>query len=111
MKPVLYYTINAPYRRVSQFKSDTIIAVTSEGPRGRLNGRYLDGSATHKRAADTIGRFPTRELAEKRMESVVAVLNKLREDLSPLRQEIKRLERRADADIETILMEPASDGQ
>lgn len=62
MKPVLYWTFVRP----GFSRNWTVLGVTSEGPRGRINGRYEDGATTHTTIRECRGKFETLDAIKER---------------------------------------------
>jgi len=70
MKPVLYWTL------IQDWGNYKALGVTSEGPRGRINGRFEDNYATHTTSRNITGRFDTLGEALDRVDRVKEINKK-----------------------------------
>lgn len=73
VKPILWYTLAKEFG-LGSFK---VLGVTSEGPRGRINGRWVaDNHPTHMNVRTTKGRFATATDAEMCRQDVTSIVQK-----------------------------------
>lgn len=98
-KRVLYWTLN---KKRYAFGYE-VLAVTSEGPRDRINGRFEDGAATHTLQHDCKGRFDTLEAAKNKIAAIEVLVNEQNAKLQPIHDEEIRIIREYDAKIKTEL--------
>jgi len=84
MKPILYWTL------IRQYGSYLVLGVTSEGPRGRINGRFGDNYPTHTTKRDCVGCFDTQAAAEAKVEGVKAIRLSAKEERRPFENAISR---------------------
>lgn len=102
MKPVLYWTLRGSLyaETTDRFKP---FAVTSEGPRGRINGRFEDGFVSHCTVEDIHGRFDTLEKARAKVKALTQLFQRYSEQIIPLRDKIKELDRARRAELKKVL--------
>lgn len=103
MKKVIHYTLRTPIWYSTEF---IILAVTSEGPRGRVNARYIsDNHPTHLNIKETIGKFDTIEQAKSALEKFETIRLKYKELNKKLNAEMNRLFNEEMAEIDSLKKE------
>lgn len=99
MKPILYWTLTGSRygHRYAAF------AVTSEGPRNRINGRFADDHPSHTTKHDCTGRFETKEAAESKVAEIKVIRAKFDDARKPHNEAIRIADREESAEIEALL--------
>jgi hypothetical protein len=87
MKPILYWTFTAQWG----FYNLKLIGVTSEGPRGRVNGRFEDDAPTHTVKHRCHGRFETKEAAIAIKDQLQEIRKKYKELREPIEKQLQDL--------------------
>lgn len=100
MKPILYYTLTRPsfYTRSNY----DVLGVTSEGPRGRINGRYSDGHPTHTNVRYTTGKFDNEATARSKIDMIKAAQVRCEKACKPHNDAIERFHKAERAEIDAI---------
>ena len=96
MKAILYWTL---LRDWGNFKA---LAVTSEGPRGRINGRFADNYPTHTTVRNCVGRFETQEAADAKTDEIKAIQERFKAARQPHLDAIHTADREEDAAIKAV---------
>jgi hypothetical protein len=95
MKPVLYWTLTR-----SRFAHNyAAFAVTSEGPRNRINGRFADDHPSHTTKYDCVGRFDTQAAAEAKVSEIKAIRERFNAVRKPYHDAINVADQAEDAAI------------
>lgn len=90
-KPILYWVVKRRSWHTSKYEP---FGVTSESPRGRLNGRYADNYASHCTKRDTAGKFDRLEDAQQKCLNIARIREDYAAKIEPL--ELKAREYRRD---------------
>lgn len=102
MKSILYWTLI----KTTWNRRHTPFGVTSEGPRGRINGRYEDDHPSHTTARDIVGKFDTLEQAKKKAAHVAIIRATHAKDRELPQLEINRSHELEDKEIAAWLAIP-----
>lgn len=100
MKPALYYTLA---RSRWSPENAVVYIVTSEGPRGRINGRFLDGFPSHTIMSDCIGRFETQEQAEEALKSLKKIVTAFETAINEAERTLRELRYERDREISNLV--------
>jgi hypothetical protein len=99
LKDVQFYTLHHAWH----FIGWEIVAVTTEKS-SQYFGRYVrDNSATHVRASECKGRFPTAEAAEARIAAVKLVKEKHKKPIELAKKALRQLEDEQERDVQAAL--------
>ncbi len=97
-KPVLYWTIIARWGM-----GYVVLAVTSEGPGRRINGRLPNGEPTHTMRGNITGKFTSQSAATALTDTIKAIREKYEALRKPHKDEITRLIGVEETEIKGIL--------
>lgn len=98
MKPILYWT----FTHNGWGYGLKLIGVTSEGPRGRVNGRFEDDAPTHTVKHRCKGRFETKEAALAIKDQLQEIRKKYEKLHEPLEEQLRKSHANERKEIEEL---------